>query len=55
MLTDHPAQMRIDAIESEPAIDVAEAHLERIESMSLAVGSGFAAIAASVLWIALAA
>jgi hypothetical protein len=54
MPIEHPAPVRVAVIEAEPAIDVAEDQLERIETMAVTVGSGFAAMAVSILWIALA-
>jgi hypothetical protein len=54
MPIEHPAPVRVAAIEAEPPIDVAEDQLERIETMAVTVGSGFAAMAISILWIALA-
>lgn len=54
MSIEHPAPVRIAVIESEPGIDLAEDRLEHIETVAVTVGSGFAVIAISVLWIALA-
>jgi hypothetical protein len=54
MPIEHPAPVGVAVMEAEPAIDLAEDRLERIETMAVTVGSGFAAMAISILWIALA-